>query len=304
MNALYLYKLTGLDAQLLKQCNSDVRSKLWPIAMAIPLVFTIYLISFQLAFSQLLRYSISSIFAAVLMSFIFTNIYRFLLLILISTKTNHHKVKQQQVVITSIAIIAMVYIASLPIAVALYNTTLQADIEVYKQQLRARQAQTISYNYHQQTQKIKYLFKTKNDVDSFQKNQTAKQAQALASMNKLINQSNYYLKRIHLLSSNYPFSFLIFSLNIFLFVLPLFFISKLYSCSYFNYKHYFEHRLITLNYYAFRKKYSRLFRNRFGKEISYYESYSNPPFNTLKKEDTRSFEPAEVLLKNLYYGNS
>ncbi len=304
MNVSYLYKLTGLDIQLIKRCNSDAAHKLLPITIAIPLVFTIYLISFLLAFSQLLRYSISSILAALLMSFIFTNIYRFLLLILLSTKTNHHKIKQQQIVITFIAVAILAFIASLPIAVSLYNTTLQTDVNVYKQQLGAQQTQTISYNYHQQTQKLKYLFKTTHDVDSFQNIQNAKQAQALANMTKLVNQSNYYLKRIHLLSSKHPFSFSIFLLGLLVFMRPVYSIIKLNAHPYFNHKHHLEHRLITLNYYAFLKKYSRAFKTHYGKEISYYESYSNPPYNTLRKEDTRSFEPAEVLLKNLYYGHT
>lgn len=123
---------------------------------------------------------------------------------------------------------------------------------------------------------------------------------------EIISKSNFFLLKIKLISTSKTFgwTWLISAVFVLIFLLPVIVKWSIRSDSdYYLRLRTIQIDIITRNYNEFKLHYTHLFVSSFNNDVHFYETYEDPPFNTVKKTDTRKFRKQEDFL-NMFKSNA
>lgn len=120
-------------------------------------------------------------------------------------------------------------------------------------------------------------------------------------LNSLLTANNFYVRKIQLINSQIPLSWLITVLLVLIFIMPILLKYRIRNKSnFYTEKKELEMNIVLEEYVSFGKEYSAIFESRFGLQAVFYESCSDPPFNTHRKEQNKQYEDQAILLDAIY----
>ncbi|GAA4300935.1 hypothetical protein GCM10023183_11620 [Nibribacter koreensis] len=113
--------------------------------------------------------------------------------------------------------------------------------------------------------------------------------------------SNYFVERISILHSKYPATWLITCCFMLIFLLPSALKNLIpTNTRFYSFKRNIEVGLVEDEYKKFKSLYSSIMRFKFGENYTFQEIYLDPPFNTKRKKDLRTFKKESDLISELY----
>lgn len=297
-----LLKLIGIELNLLAESSSSVivLFLLSSISLIFVLIFTF--LSIEYAFEFIFENLLVDLFLSTFISYLFGNIYVFLIHT-ISKDTISKNIKKGFLSLSNISrlgfIVFIAFIISKPIEVYLLQNKIDPVVENYKLKLINKSNDIFQNLYAEKFKSIDYeIYKIKieNDARMIQqspemillvnkKNEYIIELQNLIYNNKIeINKSNFFITKIKILSSTFIISWVICIIVIIVFLLPVYFLYKINTNhDYYTNKSNYERNLIDKDYILFKHEYSKMFLNKYGADISYYETYLDHPYKTIKK---------------------
>ena len=125
----------------------------------------------------------------------------------------------------------------------------------------------------------------------------AKKAIYIQKFWKANQESNYLIQRVRILHSNYPATWgITVLLGLFLFFPFAYRVINVNKHVYPIKCDSLDYNLVLRSYHNFKQVYARVFLHKFSKQVVFHEPYLDPPFNTLRKFDTRTTQGKEALI--------
>ncbi|MEZ5003443.1 MAG: DUF4407 domain-containing protein [Chitinophagales bacterium] len=308
--------LSGADYSIIRKCSLEVQNLFRATGMFVFGIFIMCFISSYITFENLLHNKIGGIAIAIFFSWMITNIYLLLLYTLSKNTFPHIKNSKASLISIAMRLIFICFIAIIvakPIEIKIYAIPLKKEIQNYKYQKIDKYTQsTISY-FDDETNNLKLIIDKQKEISSISSDATIDQYQKLIkkkeiqkvelihSMETLVNNSDFFLQRISILSCKYESCWLFTLAIIIIFLMPVYFKKRIEKYEeYFKIRSYIENRLVNDEYALFKEYYHSILINGFNIDIHYSETYIDPPFNTIRKKDNRQFLKEDDLISELY----
>lgn len=113
--------------------------------------------------------------------------------------------------------------------------------------------------------------------------------------------SNFYIRKIQIINTKIPSSWLLTILVIGIFVSPILLKYRIRNSSnFYDIKEKIERKKVKQDYENFKNNYSEIFSQKYSLKVAFYESCIDPPFNLLKKSTYKFFPNQAVLLEKIY----
>lgn len=120
-------------------------------------------------------------------------------------------------------------------------------------------------------------------------------------INRLLSANNFYTRKIQLINSHYPMSWLVIFIVVSFFIVPIGLKYRIRARSnFYAIKRGLEEDFVLQRYDAFKVRYARLFSERFALNTQWYESCLDPPFNTSRKDSGEEHRDQQQLLDLIY----
>ena len=121
----------------------------------------------------------------------------------------------------------------------------------------------------------------------------------------LLTRNNFYTRRIQLINARYRLSWLVTSISVLFFIMPIALKYRVRNNSnFYQVKKKREENWVKNSYEQFKEDYSAVFTDRFGIAAEWYESYVDPPFNTQKRIEQQTNVDQQQLLDKIYEQDS
>ena len=144
---------------------------------------------------------------------------------------------------------------------------------------------------------VETLVKVKKGKEIALQELKAQKALYIQKFRKANQESNHLIQRIKILHSNYPATWgITVLLGLFLFFPFAYRVMNVNKHKYPVKCDSLDYNLVMRNYHNFKQVYVRVFLNKFSKKVVFHEPYLDPPFNTLRKFDTRPTKGKEALI--------
>lgn len=131
-----------------------------------------------------------------------------------------------------------------------------------------------------------------------------KKIQSCRRLDVLLSSNNFYTRKVRLVNSHHPIAWVVTLLVIFVFVMPIALKYHIRNrTSFYTEKKKLEEGIVLKAYAEFKGEYSKIFWDKFSSGVHFYESCTDPPFNTKKKEEVVTY-PDEKSLLDAVYPNS
>ena len=302
----FFWTLSGDDVNVIAKCNNKTKRRFTSIGILVAVIFTLSFTSCYFAFTKLLQNFWGGILIGLFFAWMITNIYLFLLYTLSKTGFPYVPNKFARFISVGIRLIFIAFIAiivSKPIESIIFSKQIEYEILSFKKEKIERYTKTTSKYIDKEILEYEKLLVGKNDKFYLNliKNRNERKSSLIASMNKLVNKSNYYIQGIIILNNKYPICWLITILIISMFIIPTYlkiFIHK--DSIFYKTKHYVESHLVKYEYELFKEKYNEIIRHNYGIDVHFTEHYSDAPFNTKRIVNKREIHKEEDLLASLY----
>jgi len=298
--------LSGDDVNIIAQCDKTTKNRFTAIGLLVAVIFIICFISCFFAFTHLLQNLWFGILIGLFFAGMITNIYLFLLYTLSKSGFPYIPNKTARFISVSIRLIFIAFIGiivSKPIESLVFSDQLKKDIIIFKSEKLEKYTLRTNNFIDKEIKAYQKLLEGSNDpfYHKLIENKKKKKAILLASMEKLIENSNYYIQSIIILNHKYPISWLITTIIIIMFMIPTYL--KIYidkNSIFYRTKHKIESSLVSYEYEQFKNFYNRIFIKKYELDYKFTEHYSDAPFNTQRKKDEVSLHHEDDLLKSLY----
>ncbi len=297
-----LLKLIGTELELLSNSESNVIILFLLSSLCLIISIIITFLSIEYAFEFIFHNFFIDLFLSIFISYLFGNIYVFLIHT-VSKDTISKNIKKSFISLSNISrlgfIIFIAFIISKPIEVYLLQRKIEPVIESYKLSIINKSNSVFQSLYAEKLKNIDYeIYKVKVENDARMIQQSPKLISLLTKKNdyeielqnlidnntNTIKNSNFFITKIKFLSSTFFISWIICIIIIIIFLLPVYFLYKINSNhDYYISKSNYERNLIENEYKIFKKEYSKIFLNKFSTDISYYETYLDHPYKTIRK---------------------
>ncbi|HEY4063641.1 MAG TPA: DUF4407 domain-containing protein [Puia sp.] len=130
---------------------------------------------------------------------------------------------------------------------------------------------------------------------------TGQRASNRHRIDHLLSVNNFYTRKIQLINSQYPLSWLVTFIVVLLFIIPIGLKYHIRSKSnFYERKKALEEHIVCERYEDFKERYVATFSTRYGISTTWYESCTDPPFNTRKKEEKQEHADQQELLARIY----
>jgi hypothetical protein len=300
-----LLKLIGIELELLSTSSSNVIVLFLLSSLSLIFVVLLTFLSIEYAFEYIFHNFFIDLFLSIFISYLFGNIYVFLIHT-ISKDTVSKNIKKRFLSLSNISrigfVIFIAFIISKPIEVYLLQKQIDPIVESYKLKIINKSNNVFQGLYAEKFKVIDneiYSVKMENDARMIQ--QSAELISLLKKRNVYKNElnnliynneneilkSNFFITKIKILSSNFILSWIICIIVIVIFQLPVYFLYKINSNhDYYINKSNYERNLIDNEYIIFKKEYSKIFLKKYGIQVSYYETYLDHPYKTIKKSQS------------------
>lgn len=128
-----------------------------------------------------------------------------------------------------------------------------------------------------------------------------RRARDRGKIDRLLAANNFYTRKIQLINRRYPGASLVTFVVVLFFILPIALKYRIRGRSnFYEVKKAVEEQFVTEDYRNFKTRYTRIFTARFGVFAEWYESCSDPPFNTQRKEVEVQYNEQQLLLREIY----
>lgn len=308
--------LSGDDYSIIKQCRRSVRNQFVAIGVFVFTVFVLCFVSGYFTFTKMFQNYWIGIPAGLFCAFMVTNIYLLMLYTLSKNVLPHTKSVRAKIISTGLRLLFICFIAvvvSKPIEALIFTIPLNDEIVRYKEEKLLKYTAVTMTHFDNEVIELRKIIANleklsdKPDVLQLRKYQSmieekeAEKRELILKMNRLVENSNYYIQSIVILNSKYPQCWLMTAIIVVVFIVPAYLKYVLpIAGAYNNSKKDIETRLITQEYELFRVKYNALLRLNYGADKQYNELFTDAPFNTVLKRDERSFLRQDDLLAEIY----
>jgi hypothetical protein len=120
-------------------------------------------------------------------------------------------------------------------------------------------------------------------------------------IDRLLSSNNFYTRRIQLINSRYPISWLVTLIVVSFFIVPIGLKYRIRSKSnFYEIKKGLEEDSVLQQYEDFKVRYARIFADQFQIITQWYESCTDPPFNTSRKDSGDEHRGQQQLLDLIY----
>jgi hypothetical protein len=311
-----LCTLSGDDFSIIKSCRKDLQSRFMAIGLFVLAIFSLCFVGSYVTFTRLFQNYVIGIPIAVFFSWMITNIYLLLLYTLSKNSFPSVSNKGARTFSLSIRILFICFIAivvSKPVETLIYSNQLRKEIEQFRQkQITLYTTSTTEY-FDSETANMRSIIDRQQNLgmdnsatqiqvyeELINKKEEQKQ-KLIRSMTLLVNRSNYYIESIKILNVSYPSCWIITLVIILIFLIPAYIKNLLgENSAFYEIKGKIERRIVIEEYDIFKGKYSSIFQDNFQMDKSFVEIYIDPPFNTIRKKDERTFLKESDLLTDLY----
>ena len=323
----FLHILSGDDLSIIRQCNSEIQNRFALIGGLVASIIAVSFISITAAFIHFFDFWLFDVAIGLFFALMIANIYVLLLYTLsknmlpyISSKG----AKWTSITLRGLFIIVFAVIVSKPFELMFLSTILEKDIEEYRTQEFLSGETVIESIYKESIAELNWL-KKRGDATAEEKLR-AKQIEKqndLDALSKKINESNFYVQQLRILNSKYLFTWFFTLFMAALFLAPVYlkyFLAE--HTEYYQIKKKIETRIILEEYASFKSAYKIFWKKYFSsltekpidhrarmnivhseilkKNYEFEVDYIDPPFNTIRKKDSREFSEQELLISQLY----
>jgi ABC-type multidrug transport system fused ATPase/permease subunit len=311
-----LCTFSGDDYSIISQSDRTIQNRFKAIGGFVTAIFALCFISCYFTFTKLFQNYFIGIPIGIFFSYMITNIYLLLLYTLSKNSFPCKTDKAAQLFSISIRVVFICFIAiivSKPIETILFSMPLENEIESYKQEQIDKYRKSTAEYYDAETKNLKLIIeKQKNLYDNAETSQIGnyekllkkkelQKDELIASMIKLVSNSNYYIQSIVILNTKYRTCWLITLFTMFVFLFPAYLKNFLGEQSfYYETKRTIENRLVKEEYASFKARYNLLFQEHLNQNIQFSEPFIDAPFNTIRKRDEREFLKEDDLISDLY----
>jgi len=120
-------------------------------------------------------------------------------------------------------------------------------------------------------------------------------------IDRLLSSNNFYTRKIQLIHRHYPLSWFVTFIVVSFFIMPIGLKYRIRARSnFYATKKKVEEEMVLQEYHAFKVRYARLFNEQFGLTTQWYESCTDPPFNTSRKDANAEYRDQKELLELIY----
>lgn len=311
-----LCTFSGDDYSIISQSDRTIQNRFKAIGGFVTAIFALCFISCYFTFTKLFQNYFIGIPIGIFFSYMITNIYLLLLYTLSKNSFPCKTDKAAQLFSISIRVVFICFIAiivSKPIETILFSMPLESEIESYKQEQIEKYRKSTAEYYDAETKNLKLIIEKQkklygnaetSQIGNYEKLLQKKELQKdelIASMIKLVSNSNYYIQSIVILNTKYRTCWLITLLTMFVFLFPAYLKNFLGEQSfYYETKRTIENRLVKEEYASFKARYNLLFQEHLNQNIQFSEPFIDAPFNTIRKRDEREFLKEDDLISDLY----
>jgi len=313
----FLIYICGFDPIILKkEYIADLTFKKFAFAFLFVIILSFF--STFIVFINTIENWLISLFLAIFFSLLIINLYR---LIIVTSSPNNLKLKKNNFknmighYIVKFNLLLMVFfIISEPLETFFFNNKVSYYLNDYKEDLINNFEKQLKSTSDKTIQKLLFeneldkKFKQKNEIDISKEEQKRfeeqinfilqKDSNALIDFKNKIMKSNFFFKKISLVNTKVPSSYL-FSIFILLIVL-----SPVYMIMYdANFKSYFKEEeksnnfIIKNNWKRYSVKQEELFFESTGEKLIRQNIYLDPPFNKIKTPSDKKYLKKGTLVK-------
>jgi hypothetical protein len=293
-----IVSLIGIDYSLLKEAGEENIHKFYTAGLFVISILLLSFFSVFYAFELMFHKWYAEIFLALFFSLMFFTIY----VLLIQTFSKEVLPKTQSQPFFNLSnlsrmgfVFLISFIISQPIKIFLFRDKLEVGVSSYKNQLFNSFNQNLDLLYSNDRDKLSkeksrqvQIYGTEHlsvkAIDKKIQFIEDKMLRERIDVYAKISSSDFFVRRI-LLSNQYSSAWLISAVIIAIFGIPVFLIYSISSNNrYYLLKKSKEFTLVNNHYNHFKNKYSKVFSSKFSiTGITFYESYLDAPFNTIKK---------------------
>jgi len=297
-----LLKLIGIELDILSSSSSNVIVLFLLSSISLLFVVLISFFSIEYALEYIFHNFFIDLFLSIFISYLFGNIYVFLIHT-VSKDTVSKNINKSFLSLSNISrigfIIFIAFIISKPIEVYLLQNKIDPVISSYKLKIINESNTVFQSLYAEKFKDIDYeIYKMKVENDARMIRQSPELISLLKKKNEYKNElkvlinnnqnaiinSNFFITKIKILSSTFILSWVICVIVIMIFLLPVYFLYKINSNhDYYINKSNYERNLIDNEYLIFKEEYSKIFLNKYSAQVSYYETYIDHPYKTIRK---------------------
>ena len=312
----YFWLFAGEDINILKRCSQKRQTIFAAIGGLVAFIFLACFFSSYYAFTKLFNTYLVGLFFGAFMAWVFTNMY-LLVLYTLTKNVLPHQASISTAVFSKLIrggfICVIALLMSKPIELFVYSSRLEEDISIYKTGLVKDYERLVEEEFSVEKAKLnkeieeqarlfgangnRNIESLTNDLSILQIQEESKKA----TLREKVAITNYFIQRISILHDKYPVTWLITFFCVLMFLLPS--ILKHYvsiNTNYYLLKRKIEVGLVEDEYKKFKSLYRNIFQFKFGENYTLQEDYIDPPFNTQKKKDLRTFKKESDLLSELY----
>lgn len=300
----YFLKLSGYDTALAAQCGYGLRKAMVYLSFLAPLFFLLFWAVGAISLSHLFKNTILAFVLAGFIAWLIFNLYRLMLITLnqlplhTSKKPIRHKLS---LIIRMIFISCLSLILSVPLSAIVYKKALNNRIETHRTLLKISAISKLNYIYKKRQLHLQQLFnKTHLDHHIITQNELVKK-NTLHHIYNNLNQTDFFMKRIQVVLIDYPVSWAVILSFILLMNIPALYGMFQRKNQYMELKKHLERTITDTQYIRFKEAYSNLFYKQYGVSKQYYESYIDPPYNSIAKTDQRIICSETEFIDNLYH---
>lgn len=323
----FFHILSGDDLSIIRQCDKEIQNRFSLIGGLVACIITVSFVSITVAFIHFFDFWLFDIAIGLFFALMIANIY--LLLLYTLSKNMLPYISSKGAKWTSISlrvlfIIVFAVIVSKPMELMFLSSILDKDIEEYRVQEFQAGEKVIESIYKQSIADLNRL-KQWGDVtaeEKFKAKQKEKQNDLIALAQK-INESNFYVQQLRILNSKYLFTWFFTLFMAALFLAPVylkFFLAE--HTDFYQIKKKIETQIILEEYASFKAAYKIFWKKYFTsltekpidrrarmnivhaeilqKNYEFEVDYIDPPFNTIRKKDSREFSEQDSLISQLY----
>lgn len=308
----FLWILSGDDLSIIEKCSKKRQARFAIIGCFVFIIFVLCFVSSYFTFTMIFHNYILGVPASIFFSWMITNIY-LLLLYTLTKNVLPHKTRIGSHVFSLVLRLGFISLLAVfiskPLEVLIFSNQIENEIDTYKiEQIAKHTANTNTYfsnETHELQSLIKYQKQINPDTITFETEMysklTSDKINTIAQFEELIKNSNYYIKGIVILNTKYPICWLFTFICVFLFLFPALMKRLIeFDSKYYKLTKEITTKLILEEYSIFKEKYNQLFHQKYNLSLNYTESYLDPPFNTIRKNEAENYLNEADLIKELY----
>lgn len=300
----YLYHLSGSDGRILAHCSLRLQRCFLLLGMMVAFFCLIAGMSSYAAFCGIFGDRKLNLLLALFFAWMLSNMYRLLLYAAAKDPLPQSKDNGSvwpTWVLRVLFVSFMALLISKPLECLLYKPALDIDLVAYKSRVSLTNRQQIQRYYYAQIEEVKRIIKDPEYSRRFIQNKELACKRAMEQAEALLSGTGFYIQRLRFLVSRHSSCWYITSSLFVLFLCPLILRRWLRDCGYETHRESAERRMVALNYYAFRKKYLRLFLSDHKRHVACNDEFVDPPYNTAKKEELRHFYTEQEFIAEFYH---